>query len=65
MILREISGPDLLSGLFCSEKSAVFFSAKSVVFSSKTKIFREPGICVRTPRPAYSMLFSDSVMLMR
>ena len=57
MILREISGPDLLSGLFCSEKKA--FSGL------KTKIFREPGICVRTPRPAYSMLFSDSVMLMR
>ena len=34
MILREISGPDLLSGLFCSEKKD--FSG------SKTKIFREP-----------------------
>lgn len=65
MILREISGPDLLSGLFCSENPQFSFLAKSVVFSSKAKIFREPGICVRTPRPAYSMLFSDSVMLMR
>ena len=41
MILREISGPDLLSGLFCSAKSVVFFFGKIHSFFFKNQNF--PG----------------------
>ena len=39
MILREISGPDLLSGLFCSAKFAVFFFGKIRSFFFKNQNF--------------------------